>query len=59
METQESKLKIVDDVWTEFLNEFQTGDLVHDQIFIVSDNMLLRGPNFDLMQLFGLEDHIQ
>ncbi len=26
METQESKLKIVNDVWTEFLNEFETGE---------------------------------
>jgi len=59
METQESKLKIVDDVWQEFLTEFESGDLVHDQILIVSERMLLRGPNFDLVYLSGLQDHIQ
>jgi hypothetical protein len=59
MDTQESKLKIVDDVWEEFLTEFESGDLTHDQILIISDRMLLRGPNFDLVQLTGLQDHIQ
>ncbi|PCJ21505.1 MAG: hypothetical protein COB02_02615 [Candidatus Cloacimonadota bacterium] len=49
---QENELKVVDDVWKDFVREFESGDLVHDQILIVSDKLLLRGPNLDLVQQF-------
>lgn len=49
---QESELKVVDDVWLDFIKEFEAGELVHDQILIVSESLLLRGPNLDLVQQF-------
>jgi hypothetical protein len=55
---EESKLLIVDDVWDEFVRGFETGDMVHDQIFIVSDNMLLRGPNHDLIKSINEDGEI-
>ena len=48
----ENELKVVDDVWRDFVKEFENGELVHDQILIVSENLLLRGPNLDLVQQF-------
>jgi hypothetical protein len=41
--------EVVADIWTEFVTEFHSESVVCDQIMIVSDNLLLRSPNFDLM----------
>lgn len=42
-------LEVVEDVWNEYLKEFHSDDIVCDQIMIVSDKLLLRGPNYDLL----------
>ena len=54
----QSELRIVDDVWEDFLSEFESGELIHDQILIVSDDLFLRGPNFDLMEQVVVHNHI-
>ncbi len=51
-------LKQVDDVWKDFLMEFEEGTLTHDQILIVGNDLFLRGPNFDLIKLVDLENLI-
>ena len=51
-------LKAVDDVWKDFLMEFEEGTLTHDQILIIGNNLFLRGPNFDLIKLKNLENLI-
>ena len=51
-------LKQVDDVWKDFLMEFEEGTLTHDQILIVGNDLFLRGPNFDLIKLVDLENFI-
>ena len=53
---EEISLKQVDDVWADFVMEFQEGTLAHDQILIIGDRLLLRMPNFDLIKLINLEN---
>jgi|GEM_PF-1034563 len=53
-----SELRIVDDVWHDFLNEFESGELLHDQILIVTEELYLRCPNFDLLVQVNLENFI-
>lgn len=50
-EEEKVSLKTVDDVWKDFLIEFNEGTLNHDQILIIGNNLFLRGPNLDLVQL--------
>tara|TARA_Y100000589_G_scaffold319732_1_gene348677 strand:- start:654 stop:836 length:183 start_codon:yes stop_codon:yes gene_type:complete len=58
IEKEEISLKAVDDVWKDFLMEFEEGTLTHDQILIIGKNLFLRGPNFDLIKLKNLENLI-
>ena len=58
IEKEEISLKAVDDVWKDFLMEFEEGTLTHDQILIVGNDLFLRGPNFDLIKLVDLENFI-
>ena len=53
---EEISLKQVDDVWADFVMEFQEGTLAHDQILIIGDRLLLCMPNFDLIKLIDLEN---
>ena len=56
IEKEEISLKEVDDVWKDFLMEFEEGTLTHDQILILGNDLFLRGPNFDLIKLIDLEN---
>ena len=58
IEKEVISLKTVDDVWKDFLMEFEEGTLTHDQILIIGNNLFLRGPNFDLIKLKNLENLI-
>lgn len=51
IEKNRISLKAVDDVWEDFLLEFNQGTLTHDQILIIDNDLFLRGPNLDLLQL--------
>ena len=55
---EEISLKEVDDVWKDFLMEFEDGTLTHDQILILGNDLFLRSPNFDLIKLIDLENWI-
>ena len=46
----------MDDVWKDFLLEFNQGTLTHDQILIIDNDLFLRGPNLDLLQLDNVEN---
>lgn len=41
--------EIVADVWTEFVTEFQSEAVVCDQVMIITNDLLLRSPNLDLL----------
>ena len=58
IEEEEISLKEVDDVWKDFLMEFEKGTLTHDQILILGNDLFLRSPNFDLIKLIDLENLI-
>ena len=55
---EEISLKEVDDVWKDFLIEFEDGTLTHDQILILGNDLFLRSPNYDLIKLIDLENWI-
>ena len=56
IEKNRISLKTVDDVWKDFLLEFNQGTLTHDQILIIDNDLFLRGPNLDLLQLDNVEN---
>ena len=58
IEKEEISLKQVDDVWKDYLMEFEEGTLTYDQILILGNDLFLRSPNFDLIQLIDLENLI-
>lgn len=55
IEKNRISLKAVDDVWEDFLLEFNQGTLTHDQILIIDNDLFLRGPNLDLLQLADID----
>jgi hypothetical protein len=58
-ESAEVRLELVHDVWTEFLADFENGQMLFDQILIINDSVYLRGPNLDLVQQYqAREQHI-
>ena len=55
---ENDEVRIVDDVWVDFMDDFHLNRRPCDQILIITDEMFLRGPNLDSIWSMGNKTHI-
>jgi hypothetical protein len=44
-----ASLEVVDQLWEEYVSDFQSDNIVCDQVMIIAEGLLLRSPNYDLL----------